>query len=221
MNHNEGNRVTRFIALAIFFVLLAGAFYVIAGKGLRSMVSMKLQMGVEQGAPVQDYSRQEARPREGELKKSEADLPSIGRCYGRILCERIGLSAPLYYGDSEEILEKGAGQYIGSGLPGEGKPILVGAHDIGYFKPLQEIRQGDVLQVRTSYGEFSYQVTDLVVANASAIGKKELRHPNEELILYTCYPFGGTLQEKTQRYFAAAEKISGPVLKEDVNESEQ
>ena len=49
MNHNEGNRVTRFIALAIFFVLLAGAFYVIAGKGLRSMVSMKLQMGVEQG----------------------------------------------------------------------------------------------------------------------------------------------------------------------------
>ena len=64
MNHNAGKRVTRFIALAIFFVLLAGAFYVTAGKGLRSMVSMKLQMGVEQGAQLQDYSRQDARPRE-------------------------------------------------------------------------------------------------------------------------------------------------------------
>ena len=68
------------------------------------------------------------------------------------------------------------------------------------FKPLQEIRQGDVIQVRTSYGEFSYQVTDLVVANASAIGeKRSCGIQMRKLILYTCYPFGGTLQEKTQR----------------------
>lgn len=214
-------RVIRFIALGIFFVLLAGAFYVTAGKGLRSVFSVKTQMAVEQGAPVQNYTQQEAQPQEGELKKSEADLPSIGSRYGRILCERVGLSAPLYYGDSEAILEKGAGQYIGSGLPGEGKPILVGAHDVGYFEPLKEIQQGDEIRVQTSYGEFSYQVTDLIIGDASTIGKKELQHPNEELILYTCYPFGDVLQKKSQRYFVAAEKISGPMLKEDTDESDQ
>lgn len=214
-------RIIRFIILALFFVILAGGIYVTVGKEFKSALSLKMRMAIEQGIPVGDYLQKDSPPQEGELKRSEADLPNLGSCYGRILCEKIGLSAPLYYGDSDVILEKGAGQYISSGLPGEGRPILVGAHDIGYFEPLKDIEQGDRIELTTSYGVFQYQVTDITVGEASSIGKKELRHPYEELILYTCYPFGGFLEEKSQRYFVAAEKISGPILKEDSNEGQQ
>ena len=210
----------RFVVLALFFVILAGGLYVTAGKDLRSAAAVKLQMAIETGAPVQDRFWQGSQPREGEINRSEAALPSIGSRYGRIRCEKIDLNAPLYYGDSEAILEKGAGQYIGSGLPGEGRPILVGAHDLGYFAALKDAKQGDVIEVATSYGVFQYQVTDLVIGDASTIGRKELQHLGEELILYTCYPFKQMLKEKSQRYFVAAKKISGPVLKEDRNDNE-
>lgn len=221
MSHRRENKVIRFVVLALIFVMIAGGLYVSAGKGLQNVLEVKTRMAVESGAPIPDYTPQGTQPRKGELKKSEAALPSVGSCYGTIRCNRIDLNAPLYYGDTDEILSKGAGQYIGSSFPGEGRPILVGAHDIGYFAPLEEIEEGDIIHVKTSYGAFQYRVADTRIGYASDIGKKELSRSKEELILYTCYPFGTLTEEKARRYFVAAEKIEGPVLKEDLDESAQ
>ena len=213
--HKKDNTARNMILLALGFVLLAMALCITAGASAGELVQTRLNVAVDLGAPVYQYTEEGNQPQEGELKKSEAVTPSVGSRFGTILCERIGLKAPLYYGDSKEILTRGAGQYTGSGLPGEGRPILAGAHDSGYFAPLQNIKKDDIIKVNTSYGEFQYKVTDLTVKNASSITKKDLEHTGEELVLYTCWPFGPLTEEKTQRYFVAAEKIAGPVLVED------
>lgn len=218
MTHRKDHTVRTVIALALGFSLFAAVLWVTAGASAGELVRAKMNMAVDLGAPVYEYTQEEKQPQEGELKKSEEVTPSIGSRYGTILCERIGLKAPLYYGDTKEILMQGAGQYTGSGLPGEGRPILAGAHDNSYFAPLQNIKKDDIIKVNTSYGAFQYRVTDLTVKNASSITKKDMEHPNEELVLYTCWPFGQWAGEKTQRYFVAAEKIAGPVLVEAEHE---
>jgi sortase A len=55
--------------------------------------------------------------------------------------------APLYFGDDDQSFENGAGQYVLSGIPGEGRPILVGGHDLSYFAPLEDIKKGDEVTV--------------------------------------------------------------------------
>lgn len=76
-----------------------------------------------------------------------------------------------------------------------------------------------MIQVNTSYGDFQYRVTQTMVRPASAVRQADLeRSQTEELILYTCYPFGTQLGEKTKRLFVTCEKIYGPRLEDDSNE---
>ncbi|MBU9725219.1 class D sortase [Diplocloster modestus] len=138
-------------------------------------------------------------------------LPGVGQQYGEISCERIGLNGPLYYGDTNQILKAGVGQYTGSFFPGFGRPLLLAAHNTTYFKPLQEIKEGDVVTIKTSYGVYEYQVTGTRVAHHLDDTAYDLLQDKEQLIMYTCYPFemlvGITKQE---RLFVYADKISGP-----------
>ena len=125
----------------------------------------------------------------------------------------ISVSKPLCI---TETLSRGAGQYTGSGLPGEGRIILVGAHDVGYFEVLENAKKGQEINVRTSYGDFVYRITDLRVEDVSYISARDLQKADgEKLVLYTCYPFGEVFDKSDRRYFVTAKKVSGPVLVED------
>ena len=204
--------------LALIFVVIGVLLFMTAGHSFSSFLKTELNTAVETGAPIYSYNGNKNQPEEGELKKSEAVLPSAGSRYGMITCEAVKLKTSLYYGDSERILANGAGQYTGSGLPGEGRLILIGGHDVGCFAPLEKIKKDDIIKVSVSYGVFTYRVTDTVVSDTSYITQKKLDAPGEELVLYTCYPFGEVLGDDTQRYYVRAEKVSGPVLVEDTDE---
>lgn len=141
-------------------------------------------------------------------------LPLQGEQYGEVLCEEIGLRAPLYYGDTDEILEKGAGTYAGMHLPGEGRGILISGHDTSVFAPLESVEAGMTILVKTKYGQFEYEVTgtevlDVLEYNSQKYGTKE-----EELALYTCYPFGEDDKLRGERFFVYAKKVSGPKIGE-------
>lgn len=141
------------------------------------------------------------------IEPSEIQIPEYGTHYGNILCERIDLTVPLYYGDSDAILEQGTGHYIASGLPGEGRQILIGGHDSNYFAPLENIQIGDTIQVHTNYGVFKYQVTETKIAKANDATTYSLLEKEEKLILYTCYPFGELIGERDDRFFVYCEKL--------------
>ena len=202
--------------LIVVFLFATAVLLLTAGRPLTGYLRTVTETAVEMGAPVYEYSDCEDQPEDGTIRKSEVAVPATGSRYGTIICDDIGLKAPLYYGDTDKILSRGAGQYTGSGLPGEGRFILVGAHDVGYFEVLENAEKGQKINVHTSYGDFMYQITDLRVADVSYISVRDLeKTDNEKLVLYTCYPFGEVFDRSDRRYFVTAEKISGPVLVED------
>lgn len=150
--------------------------------------------------------RQEA---EGATGNSVSEVhPMQGEQYGEIRCEAAELSAPLYYGDTEEILEKGAGTYTGLELPGEGGQSLIGAHDTTYFAPLAKLKQNDELTVLTTYGNYLYRVESCEVKDVTEVYPAEAENEEETLILYTCYPFGDTSETRSERYVVYAVRIA-------------
>lgn len=145
------------------------------------------------------------------IPASEVQMPTSGTLYANISCEKIGLDAPLYFGDTNTILKNGVGQYTGSSIPGFGAPILLAAHNTTYFLPLQNIEVGDIVTITTSYGIYKYKITGTRIADKDDKSAYDLAQKKEQLIMYTCYPFNmlGTLQN---RYFVYGDKISGPVI---------
>lgn len=135
--------------------------------------------------------------------------PVSGDNYGTITCEVKGLNAPLYYGDSDDILLKGAGQSELSYCPGEGKDIVVGGHDTTFFAPLKNIVKDDVITISAKYGVFTYKVDQVNIIDGSDFN---IESSAERLILYTCYPFGENNVARTQKAVYVCSKLSGPVI---------
>jgi len=146
---------------------------------------------------------------------SEVQFPEYETEYAVLSCERIGMNAPVYWGDTKEVLKSGVGNYIGSFMPGFNKPILLSAHNNTFFKPLQNIEIGDVITYDTNYGTYEFRVSEIIilyVTDAIATTKKLLASEEEKLIMYTCYPFETLVGTKMDRLFVFADKISGPVV---------
>ncbi len=137
-------------------------------------------------------------------------FPPRGALYAKLKIDRIALETDIYYDDSDEALSRGGvGQYYGSRIPGYGSPILICGHNNGKFNALQHVQVGDVVTVTTNYGIYEYKVRELAIKKASDESAINLQKEEEELILYTCYPFY-MLGLTNDRYFVYADKISGP-----------
>lgn len=148
------------------------------------------------------------------LDQSKITKPKEGDQYARISVDRVKFEKPLYFGDNETILSLGIGQYMGSGLPGEGRPILLAGHNGTEFYQLRNMKKDDIVKIKTAYGEYTYKIYDMEVMEADDFDANRLNDQKEYLMMYCCYPFDelGT----SQRYFAYASFVSGPKWKEAV-----
>lgn len=180
------------IIIGILTVVIGGKEYI--SKGVAKWKSIWIT-----GAPRYEYND----------KNDSHDYrnPVVGSQYGEIVCDRIGLRAPLYYGDTDNILEKGTGTWIGSSLPGQPGSALIGGHDTTYFAALENIAEEDIVEIMTSYGKFRYRVTGTLVAGAEDTFAYDMSADMDEIILYTCYPFGNH-KDDGQRFYVYAEKIN-------------
>ncbi len=142
----------------------------------------------------------------------DIDLPVQGDRYATINIDAIELEAPVYYGDSVKELNKGVGTYLGCYLPGQGRTILMCAHNNSYFKGLNNISEGDHINISTNYGKYVYTVIGFKVADKNDTSAYDLTRKRDNLILYTCYPFD-TLGLTRMRYFVYADYTSGPRIK--------
>lgn len=203
--NNKSNKILTYCKMSLLFMVLGAITIYIAGKPLADYAVAKASMIIVKGAPMSLNSN-------GELLKpivengdttdqSEIQIPEVNTQYGVISCEEIALTAPLYYGDNSYSLQNGAGQYTKGGFPGQGKPILIGGHDGTFFAPLKGIKKGDIVHIETTYGEFEYQVIAMKVADKSNTKAYDLTQDKEQLILYTCYPFGQLIGDRNKRYF--------------------
>lgn len=142
----------------------------------------------------------------------DVTFPISGENYGVVQCEEIGLDAPVYWYDTDDILLYGAGQPLISSLPGFGGPIILAGHNTTFFKCLQDASVGDVIHFKTNYCNYEYTVNNIQVYDEEDLNDLLLdksRNEKEELILYTCYPFHAINGRKYQRYVIFADRTAG------------
>lgn len=145
------------------------------------------------------------------VNEKNVEMPTYGTHYARLKVESASIVADLYFGDSSAVLKKGVGQYIGSSIPGYGRPILIGGHNNGAFNSLQFVKDGDIITITTNYGIYQYKVSATKIADHKDKSAYDLSQQKEQLILYTCYPFN-TLGLTSKRYFVYGDKVSGPKI---------
>lgn len=196
----------RYLIVPLGFTLLMAAMAAVCFRPFIEAGAAEWKAVWVMNGPEYEYGKNNLSAAEENKESWQKDL-TVGTQYGEICWETENETRkiPLYYGDREDILELGAGTYTGYGLPGEGTRILAGAHDTTYFSGLGELEPGDFVTVQTIGGSFTYEVTKTETADAAqafAEGENE-----EELILYTCYPFGETEHIRTQRYLVYAARI--------------
>jgi len=162
-----------------------------------------ISAGIDAGEDTSDGNTDGSSDAEVE---NEWVAPLAGEMYGKIVCEDIELDVPLYYDDSDAILKKGAGHSVLSYFPGQGKTVLVGAHDTTFFAPIENIEAGMEVKVMTVYGNYAYKVAECKVVETSSY---EIKEDTEQLVLYTCYPFGEINEERTQKFIVICDFVSG------------
>jgi len=208
--------------MPLFFSLIGiGIVYVAASPLIKTVTSAASlfildkeptfkEEGVTIETPVDVVENSES---DDTVNFSDIEYPSNHDVIGSISCERIGLMANLYYGDDSYCLDRGAGMYTGSKIPGRGKPTLIAGHSTTVFNPFQDAQVGDEIIINTYYGEFHYNVTDIQIYQKDNC-IFDLEQDKEQLIMYTCYPFG-IFTPVDHRMFVYADKISGPTIVEN------
>lgn len=216
LSHGTKKIMALILAPLSFLIIGYGLMYVISRPMMRPLYSIYSLITSEYGPEFDDSSitlYKGKTENKNILALNDITIPNVGDQYGEISIARVGLNTKLYYGDSEEILYYGAGQYQGSFMPGFGKTILIAGHTIPYFQKLGEVKTGDTVQISTHYGTYTYKITSTKIGNYDDSSLYDLsQDKKEQLILYTCYPLDG-IGFKTQRLFVYADKVSGPDVK--------
>lgn len=142
--------------------------------------------------------------------------PSYSDRFGELIIDDCSIDAPLFMGDGNVALRYGVGIYYGSNIPGAGGTILVAGHNNTYFNGLKNAEVGQVVEIRTSYGNYYYQITDIQIKKATDPTAFDLSANYENLVMYTCYPFN-QLGITSNRCFVYASLISGPEIVDENN----
>lgn len=220
MKKHQARKIVAYVYMPLIFAILGYGIVYMAAKPLLDvgadmvslfMSSASVKEGSMEGKTFQVPTGTDAHAQPETLNIGEIAYPEFGDIYGRLTCDSIGLNSDVYYGDDSQMLRKGAGQYMGSGLPGGGRQILLSGHNVTIFAPLQDIAVGDEVTFTTGYGIYTYRITETKILDARDTNAYDLLAQEESLVMYTCYPFTA-LGSTNQRFFVYGTKILGPTL---------
>jgi sortase A len=125
------------------------------------------------------------RKREVRLELVEA---AVGEEIGRVYFPKLELGVPIFHGVSEDELVRGVGHVPESGLPGDGRNIVLSGHRDTVFRRLGELEVGDQVLVDTVDGGFLYKIVKVRVVDKDDTTVL-VERPREVLTITTCYPF--------------------------------
>ena len=146
------------------------------------------------------------------INQKKTTFPSFGEYFGDVVIKSVDLNVPVYHGDREEELLKGAGHYNGSRFPGEGSNVVLAGHRNSVFGKLKNAAKGDEVVFNTTYGEYTYKITEIKIVNGN---DNSIVQPleSEKLTLYTCYPFD-YVGNAPKRYVVICDLVKGTPVKE-------
>src|SRR6476620_8760053 len=118
--------------------------------------------------------------------------PKVGDIVGRISIPKIGLRPKVVVEDAldEEPLTRGPAHYVGTPLPGQKGNVGIAGHRTTYGSPfhdINELENGDKVNISTTYGDFTYTVVDKKIVDPSDTTVLE-NHGKAMLTLTACHP---------------------------------
>ena len=146
------------------------------------------------------------------LKQNKITFPTYGEKFADLIIEKASINIPVFHGDSEEELLKGAGHYNGSRFPGEGGNVVLAGHRNSVFSGLKDVSKGDTIVLTTTYGKYVYKIIEIKITKGT---DESIVQPTdtERLTLYTCYPFN-YIGNAPNRYVVISDLVQGTPLKE-------
>ncbi len=117
---------------------------------------------------------------------------------------------PVFFGDDDVLLRKGAGTRVNSRFCGQGGRTVLSAHVTRHFYEIEDTKIGALITLDTIYGKYVYKVVDTVIfhyQDNSAL--KAVEGEGETLFMYTCYPRKNGFQFRSRRIGLICRKIEG------------
>ena len=111
-----------------------------------------------------------------------------GDAIGMIEIPRLQIGVAVVEGDSDALLDRAVGHISDTALPGEIGNVVLAGHRDTFFEPLEHVRVGDTITVRTARGDFHYLVESTIVVSPDDVW---VLAPigGRTLTLITCFPF--------------------------------
>ena len=111
-----------------------------------------------------------------------------GATIGEMEIPRLEMKLIVSQGDSPTTLRRAVGHISNSALPGESGNVVLAAHRDSFFRPLRNVRSGDLVTVKTFDAEYRYRVASTAIVSPDNL--KALQPTAKPMLtLITCYPF--------------------------------
>jgi len=146
-----------------------------------------------QSEQIRKFQPGSSTPKSTTLRPGSFDNPSVqpvpnGVSFARLDIPRLGLADVIVEGDDEKSLRKAIGHIPETALPGNSGNVGLAGHRDTFFRPLQDIRKGDIILIKTSQDVYRYEVesSEIVLPRDSWV-LNDTKQPS--LTLVTCFPF--------------------------------
>ena len=200
--------IVKQLAIAFFFssILIFG-FYFIFSDDLNLCINLLNKMTVVTKKQENEEIHLDT------TSKRLINYPAYGTIYATLKIPAINVEAPVYHGDSLDLIKKGIGHYPGSYFPGEGSSIVLAAHNSKeHFMYLPKLKEGDEIILDTIYGTYTYQMISSKIIKDTDTKSLPIQTDEEILMMYTCYPVA-TIGHKSKRYVVYARLVGDNLWK--------
>ena len=189
--------IVAFLIVIVFF----GLINIFLGQQINLNISLLNKMAIDKSA-----KKEEIMAIDTNTNKIQ-NYPEYGAQYATIEIPRIDVNLPVYFGSTLDVLKNGVGHDSASYFPGEGGSIIYMGHNSkNAFRRFSELKKGDEITVKTSYGDFTYKIYDMKLIEETDLDALPIQKDEEILMCYTCYPFNN-IGYATQRYVVYAKPI--------------
>jgi len=189
-------------ALHIFSIALITAGIVIAADVAMTLAWKEplstVYGSIKQGQAADSLERlEQSFGDDAEVERIRRTHPDeTGQGIGRIKIPGIDVDDVVVQGTDTASLQKGPGHYPETGFPGQGKTIGIAGHRTTYLAPfrhLNEVADGDEIELEMPYGTFTYTVEKHEIVDPSQVEIVD-DVGYERLVLTACHPLYSAAQ---------------------------
>lgn len=194
-----------------FGLIMLGVLLIIFGGFVLTINATLLYKGIDAVEKAEHVVAQDivAKKVSTTLNKStfiKKNIPEEGDELGRLHIPKLNISIPIFHGTSRGELQKGVGHVIGTAFPGESNNTILAGHRDTVFRQLDKVTEGDVLNVESGIGTFTYKVRKVRIVEENDLTVVVPKR-KATLTISTCYPFT-LIGPAKQRYVLVADLIT-------------